>query len=420
MAAASFSTLRVWAFATVCVAATFWTIAKGAVRAIHWDELYFWLGTYAGGYGRRSFVGTLLWPVLHGQTLHYLATVVFDIHGLMIIGLLYLGYGLLRQNPALVGTKAGRLTTLLMMTSPFLGQLVHHIGYPDGIIAVFVFLAARSFRQLSGFGLAAVLLASCMVHELCFLLLLPMAMFNLAIRRDATRGQAAGLCIGASLAVFLTLTARVDTGRLVQALVHAGMSPELARDQITGSIGRSLGDWLVEMADLWTSHTVNGLIGLCYAGLPGVLMMSLSATAAWEAIHARTSKRWLRSLLVASFVLSGLGIAAVLAIALDLSRIAAFTTLSSVLTVSILLPRDRWRNPAPGIAVFATIAIAVFALAPVFDVHFPEGRVANLARAETFCASCADAARVAIEFYNRDLPQSVTAAMEHDPTLGNR
>jgi hypothetical protein len=409
----------------VVTAAFGWSVAKGLVFVAHLDELYFWLNTYAGGYVRRGLVGTLLSPVtalMPGEAI---------LHGLFGLHIVLLAvFGLLVFRLAKDGSNAAwpsdrLLSVVLLASSPFFGQLTHHAGYPDTLIAVVLCCAAIRLRHARGAEVALLLVASCCFHELCFLLLVPMAAFSLALRRG-TRWRDGGLVVASViLAAVLTLAAQAPGAALVHALERVGFSPEAAHAQIAEALSRSLGAWLVMLVVLWRDNMLNAGIGLVYACVPPGLILVLGAPRVGRAIMRRTEHLLARRALWALYVASGFGAVLLLAIAIDLSRIASFTTLMAFLTVT-LIPfeapaqvaepaREGWRLPA----VCAAVVVA-YTLMPVFDLHFGFGRVVNLARVGFVCPPCAGAGRTLLGYYDRGLPAATVQQIETDPALGNR
>ena len=349
--------------------------------------------------------------ILHG---------LFILHLVCLAGLVLFIFGAARSGLQSSWPPTRLLIAMLLATSPFLGQLAHHAGYPDDLIALSLCAVAACLNRLGGPVLALCLLASCLLHELCFLLLLPMVAFSLALRRDVGWPHVAWVGASAAVAALLTLTAQLPGPWLVGSLVQAGLQPDIARSQIAEALARTLPDWLAIMAGLWRDNAGNAIAGLAYAGTPALLIMLMAAPQAWRAIVSRTTRPPARFAMAVLYIASGLSGCAVLAIALDLSRVTSFTTLTAFLTTMCLLPHAVQRQPARHILAASGMIVVCYMLTPVFDLHFASGRVIDLARIAPICPPCASAGRHLLEAYDRRLSPALVSQIENDPALGNR
>jgi hypothetical protein len=145
----------------------------------------------------------------------------------------------------------------------------------------------------------------------------------------------------------------------------------------------------------------------------------LGARRAREAIMKRTSSHAGRFALGALYIASCISGCLVLAIALDLSRIVSFTTLTAFLTATHLPRQASQSLPDKRLIGVATCAAIVYAGMPICDLHFAYGRVVNLARVGILCEPCAAGGRAFLNFYDRGLAPDLVRYIQTDPMLGN-
>ena len=310
------------------------------------------------------------------------------------------------------------LSGLLFATSPFLGLIAHHVGYPDALIAALVLACGLCLPRASPATVAAALIVCGMVHELAALLLLPIVAFELAMR-PALRPRAYTIIIaGAAIALAGPLLAHGRQPDLQDRLVAAGLSAADAQQQIAVSLHQGLGQAMTRMQVVWASHTLNGVLGIAYAGLPGFCILWLGLPSAWRWIAARAPTRRGRSLRLALYAAACLGPIALLAIAWDLARLASFTTLAAFITVSLTLESVS-AAPARSAMGLSAVSAACFVLLPVMNLYFDYGRCIRLQMAGEVCPVCAGAGVAMIDFYNRDLPATRRFLIDRDRAYGN-
>ncbi len=402
-------------FALACVG----SFAKGKTPAVHLDELYFWLNSYAHGYVRRGLIGTLLLPLTDSAAPAWLLRALFVLHLVSFAGLAILAFRLAVPAGRRDWPLRSLLIALVFACSPFMTQLAHHAGYPDDLIALFLCSAAILLPRANGPAVAALLLASCCMHELCFLLLLPLVMFSLALRTRPAGGVIAWVGLSVAVAILLPLVTQPPGPWLPDRLVQFGLTAQEAQHQVHETLVRSVPGWLSVMAGIWRHDYVNAGIGLAYAVVPGLLILLLAAPRARLAILARTPHPQARRALTGLYIASGLAGCGLLLLALDLSRIVSFTTLTALLTTT-MLPADAGNRPAgKQLAAASCLCALLYALAPAVDLHFAFGRVLNLVRVSSVCPACAAAGVSFIDFYDRRLSPDAVQRMEKDPALGN-
>ncbi len=394
-----------------------WTIAKGMTFLVHTDELYFWLTTYQHGFVRRGLVGTLLMPWLGnvdiGQ-IHMVAAACCLLSLCSTIGLatVILWHGLKSQNCLGACTVAA-----LLATSPFLGLVAHHIGYPDGIIATLLLAAAALLPFAPVLTTALILFACCAVHEMAFLLLSPVIVFAMAVTARR-RLELAIIAVAILLAVCMTLVRGSEDSGLVGRVVAAGVPLAEAQGQVDVSLHQTGMQALTKMARLWRQYPVNGLLGALYGALPGLCIMLIGAPAVRLLIVTRTADRRHQIVLTGLYGIACVGGVALLTVAWDLARIASFTTLTSFITVMLVMRYARVPPRREVVSLSAVVALT-FAVLPVFSVYFDYGRALNLNLVAHVCAPCAASGRTAIDTFNRGHSPATRQKLDTDPLYGD-
>jgi hypothetical protein len=394
-----------------------WTVAKGMTFFLHTDELYFWLATYQNGFVRRGLVGTLLLPWLHDVDIGRVHMVAAGCSLLALCATLGLATALfwrVLKSPNCVGACA---VADLLATSPFLGLVAHHVGYPDGLIATLLLGTASLLPVAPAPTIAVMLMVCCALHELAFLLLVPVVAFYTVVtsrrRRDfavLAAGTVAGLC--------LILLAGSDDTPLVSRVVSAGVAVGEARQQVAVSLHQTGVQALTNMARLWRGYAVNGLFGALYGALPGLCIMALGAPSARVFIMTRTAVRRYQVALMLVYGLSCVGGVALLALAWDLARIASFTTLTSFLTVTLVMRHVRVR-PRQGILLLSAIVALMFAVLPVLNLYFEYGRAVNLNLVSRVCPPCAAGGQMVIDAFNRGSSPAARQHLDTDALYGD-
>jgi hypothetical protein len=394
-----------------------WTIAKGMTFLVHTDELYFWLATYRHGFVRRGLVGSLLLPWLETVDIgriHVVAAACCLLALCVALGVATATLWRTLQSPNCVGACA---VAALLATSPFLGLVAHHVGYPDGVIAVLLLVAAALLPIARAPALAFMLIGCAALHEMSFLLLVPVVTFYIATTSRRPRDIAV-VAMGAVAALWLILLSGSDDTELVGRLVSAGVGVAQARQQAAVSLHQTGVQALSTMAGLWRHYPVNGLVGALYGALPGLCIMALGAPAASVFIRTRTAARRYQGFLMVLYAMACVGGVALLAVAWDVARIASFTTLTSFITVTLVMRHVRVRPHRRTMLLSGAVAV-MFAALPVFNLYFDYGRAINLSPLTQVCAPCAAAGRTMIDGFNRGRSPAARQQLDTDPLYGD-
>ena len=404
--------------ATVFLCLFVWTVRKAFVFGIHYqDEAYFWLNDYGHGFARRALIGTILSPIVMRAGL---AAVVFCAHFLALAAVFLAARAVLERAAGRAGPIQVGLAGALFATSPFLAHLAHLVGYPDGLITVLLCVCALQMRHWSAAVVTGVLILACLVHELAFLLLLPMAVFAACI--DPLPGmwrRLAWLAAGTAVAVPLILFTNGAAPDLVTKMVAAGFDPTVATAQIQLSLQQGVANSFHTQLASWHAFGLDSALAVLYSALPGLLILLLFAPQIGAEITSRSQDVWARLALVVLCLGSGFAGLAVLAIAFDLSRIASFTTLTCFLTVGALLRDGAVRSSGRGLWPICGAAVAFYALLPLCMLHFGSGQIINAAFVRRLCPPCTALGIKAIDAYNYAEPADIRRRADENPIFGN-
>ena len=401
------------AFLALCLL----TCAKGTTGTFHTDELYFWVNTYAHGFVRRGLAGSLTAPWLSNVTASGVHMVAIDwwlvgLTSTLILSAVIFWRGMTSPNAAATCSVGA-----LVATSPMLGLVTYHVGYPDTLIAGLVAANAALLPSASAMVLAAGMILASAFHEMAFLQLLPVLVFAACLREFARTPTviltAAGLAAG--LLPFLGVQPADDT---LQHLVATGMTLPDATESMETALHQTISGSVGRMYGVWSTHFFNGLLGVVYAGVPGGVIMLVG----WPAAAARVATRFpagaQRALLMASYAAACLGPIALLALAWDLTRIVSFTTLTAAMTVA-LVGRQQQLRAGKTIAVVSCLVATVYLCMPIMNMYFDYGRALNTAPMARICSPCAHAGIAATDFFNRGLTQKARLTIETDPRYGD-
>ena len=393
------------------------TSAKGLTAVFHVDELYFWVNDFAYGFVRRGVIGSLAAPWLRSVTpgdVHAIA-VGWWLAGLMctlLVAAALFWRGLTKHRRA-----ATVAVGALVATSPMLGLITYHVGYPDTVIVALVAATGVFLPSAPAIIVAVAMIGLGAVHEMILLLLLPIVVFCTCMR-PCTRVQGAVIGAGAFAALLLPLLSTRPSAEILQRLVLAGLPLADATTQLDTALSQTIAGSASTMYAAWSRHFLNGVLGILYAGLPGGIIMLLGWSAASAWIAARVFSGAGRALLLALYAAACLGPVALLALAWDLSRIASFTTLTAAMTVSLVGRHRDLHASRPLVAVSCAIA-GFYLCLPVANLYFDYGRALNTAPIAQACRPCAQAGGVAIDFFNRGLSQDARASIDTDAKYGD-
>jgi len=401
----------------VFLALSGWTIGKGSLPLFYTDELYFWVNSYGHGPVRRGLVGTLISPLLGRCDPATVRLIAAQLNWAGLAAVIGIVAALLWRAPA--GARRARMVlAALLATSPFLGLVAHHIGYPDGLIAAFMLAGGLMMPVAPAWGVAALLVVFTTLHEMAFLLMLPFAIFSSALRPGWRLLQFLTVGTGVEVVLCLALFSNHPQEAVLHRLVSAGLSPETAAQQLDLYIGHGTISALRVMALKWVNHPLNGLLGLAYATLPGLCIMWLGLPFARRAIAQVAPAGWYRVMLTVFYAgscLSGIG---VLLLAWDLSRIGSFTTLTAFMTAILVMRTAQAEMDARA----ATLSLAIgmgFAMLPVFNLYFEAGWPVRMNLISAICRPCASASLDFIDMFNRDLTPEARLRADTDPVYGN-
>jgi len=385
------------------------TEIKGFHGSIYTDETYFWFASYNYGLVRRGLLGSLLHPLLVDADWATFQVFIAITHISSLIILPFLaGIALLRcrQNaPIALVALAGAVFS----TSPFLGEISLHAGYPDVILSLFIAAVALSLEATSRMVTAILLVVACALHELCYLVLVPIVAFRVSLDPKASALDIGWIAIGLSLPLMFIAIASTQPPDLVLSMVRIGLSPQTATAQATTSLNQSFLSSVLAMQKQWETYPVNGALGILYAGLPGMILSVIFWRNANDVITRRTSNVFGQAALHILYFGSCLGAIAVLIIAWDLSRMVSFTTLTALLTGTTLPASKITATPKRWVIWLIPIA---FALLPVNTLYFDYGRAINTDRLRLVCSPCADIGVRLIHFYNRNLTPEAKASID--------
>jgi len=393
-----------------------WTIAKGFVPGlIYPTEIYFWMNTYEHGYVRRGLVGTLLSPFFR----HATPTIVYVVGGvchclsmflLVVLTILALRRAILQPNTVTF------IISILFVTSPFLGLIAHHTGYPDSLLAVLIIISGMMIPQLGAFGIAILLVMVAMVHELIFFLLVPMTIFHILIcQRFSLIGKIV-ISIGIIFPFILFFIGSMNIlsdADLIAKLVGAGVVPMVARNEVKLFLHQGMVGALLLMKHKWAAYSINGIVGALYFSIPAIFIMIVGFPTVKNHVKENNYPHTIKYIVFLSYIFSCLGALILLSVAFDLSRIASFTTLTAFVTATCLMGSTFIDNNRFVSLLAAGIALCFTGL-PICNLYFDYGREINLRMIENVCPPCAASGVSFIDFFNRDLPTRSRAALDSD------
>jgi hypothetical protein len=359
-----------------------WSVYKGHAWAFHSGEDYFWVSTYAHGLVRRGLAGTLLAPLLQhaDQTRLMLVVLVVNRAGIGLIAMILL-LAVARQRRH---WGAAWMLAALFTAAPFLGQTAFLVGFPDGLIALML----------------AALIAAAWRGPPILVLALPGVCLAACLRRGIGAASRAAM-VACVLAVILWAWAAghapgdaIET--LAQQLVAVGETPAEALHQARWRLTQTTSDDFATVSALWRAFWLNGLIGLAYATTPALVMCVLGYPRLVAAMRG-TAPAWRRAALNGLYAAACFSPLGILLIAIDLSRLAGFTSLTALLTLFSLPPAQL---PRAGRSISACI-VAVFMLLPVYCLHLQYAYAVHLRLISPVCPICARGFVGALNFYNR-------------------
>jgi hypothetical protein len=397
-----------------------WTVYKGFISGFYTSEIYFWISTYAHGLVRRGLAGTMLAPLLQHSGLTVLKTVALAINraGLGLIVMILL-LAVARQRRHWAATWA---LACVFASAPFLSQTALLVGFPDGLIALMVAaLIAAAWRGPPVLVLAVSMVAA-LFHEFVPIVALPGVCLAACLR--PRMGVAARAAMVASvLAVIVWAWAAGHAppeavATLTQRLIALGETPAEALHQARWRLTQSTSDDFAMLSQLWRWWWLNGLMGLAYAATPALVLCLLGyprLLAARSRAAADWHPAWRRAGLAALYAASCFSPLAILPIAVDLSRLAGFTALTTVVTLFALPPA---KLPRGGRAM-AACTVAFFVLLPAYNLHLPNAYAARLRLLSPVCPPCGRAFVDALNFYNRGQSQEVRNEALTDPAYQN-
>lgn len=389
------------------------TIDKAMLPSIHADELYFWFVTLKHGLVRRSLVGTMLSPLLAP-----LGPISF-LHALQILHVASL-CGVIAAIIFLAkSARLPPLAALLFLLSPFFGLLAYHLGYPDDAITLCVILGTYAARAGSPSMILLSLLAAAFTHEIALVILIGLLPLAFLARADFGRRQGLMLAMGSLACLALVVLNKnlppALAADIAAGLKHFGLPDTEAQTQAPRFLTQNSGGAFAHMRDLWRQYALNGAFGIVYAGLPALIVALTGA----PRLHALSPAGGLPRRGAAAFLFAVACIAplSLLLVAFDLSRLAAYTMLSTTMALSLLPPGRAASAPRARAGLLA--ACAVYLVLPVLDLHMDNGRAIKLRLAARVCAWCVQADTAVIDWYNRDLPEATRRQFDNDPLRGN-
>jgi len=395
------------------VSCSFWTVAKGILPLFHTDELYFWLTTYRDGLARRGFVGTLIAPLLKPVTPSqvHLLSASFCLAGLTCT--IALASIILWRALAESKAKTIFIVAILVAVSPCLGLIAFHVGYPDSLIATLVLVCGLLFPRVSAYAVSVLLLIYSAIHELAFLLVVPIAVFTCMTRDGWGLKEFVAVAAGTFSGLLVIFLGTHIPNDLVNWLVLAGLTSGEARVQVETALQQTITAAASKMIVTWQTYSLNGIIGVIYAGLPGFCITCLGLSSAIRWSTAKISSWLFRLLFIMAYILSCLSSLALLLVAWDLARLVSFSTLTAFVTSNVML-QQTYAKPGWKLSCISVMYAILLTFMPILNLYFDYGRPLHLRLVSAVCLPCVEMEVSLIDFLNRSLTPAERAAIDTD------
>jgi hypothetical protein len=393
------------------------SVLKGLNWALAPEGSYLYYIDYRFGFLMRGLVGQLFSPLLARLPRSAHQELFLAWHVLTLVVLLVLLVRLAAQTVA----QSGRIDVLAMATllfcSPFLASLAYFIATPDILLCLLTLGVIAAIRARR-FALAwLIFLVGVLVHQLMVFIVLPlMVLGSMTGGAPRTRAIAGSLAIGLA-ACLVILMAPAPDPRLIRLFIDQGISSEGARDLFDFQLSQELVEVSSVMAGWWLKGFINGMIAAAYGALPALAILAGCLTLPGASIQAVVPLPFLRpgrprAILTAVLVLGvGLSPLLVLALAWDLSRLAALCPFTAFLVAVMLAGPGQGRAEQPGpnlLALICSVLAIAFLCLPFLALWF-DGWKLNADRPFIRDPILAiEPMRTTIEqflrFYDRDVP----------------
>lgn len=310
---------------------------------------YFWLTTYDFGFVRRGFLGTIFLSVVDDPSAIDGAIVaVCRSADWLLVALMAVAVCTRRTA---IDRAALTAAIAYVALSPLLPYQHYQTGLIDAVVLCLATLAVLSL-QAPVAVFAAILAAGLLTHEMIVLLILPL----LLLHWRRYRAQLAVMALLLAGVFLVRVTANGGEG-LFQHYIANGLSPADAKGFSDFVRFSSIGSELARTLGYWRDYPVNSAIACLYP-LVGVIPIWI-ALARSSASSPPGTRAWLAGCVLLPY--------AVLAIAFDFSRMAAFASYANFLLVLHQPPRAT--QPPPGDR--SPALVAAIASSAVLYLLFP-------------------------------------------------
>lgn len=341
-------------------------------------QSYFYFVDYRFGFVVRGLVGQLFAPLL--------ALFPPSAHGDLLIGWHYLVLAALlvalSRFAARTVTATGRADVLamaiLLFCSPLIPSMARFTAVLDPLLCLLTLGLVAAIRAQRLALAWLIFVVGTLAHQLMIFIALPLMILGSLIHAKQPAVAVAGSAAIGIVACLVLLLAPAPDERLIGQFTEHGISAQSARAFLRWQLGQSIGEMLGQLAIMWRKEFVNAMIGLAYGAsaalaILGCLFASGAVRPARLNLASLRPDR-LKTVLAALLVLgAGLSPLLSLAIAYDLSRLAALSAFTSFLVADMLLRRDPALAPSaragPATSACAALA-ALFLCLPGMTLFF--------------------------------------------------
>jgi hypothetical protein len=320
---------------------------KGLTTYVDQTAAYLYHTDYRFGFVARGLVGQLFSPLLAATPPGAHRWVLVAWHYATLALLLAL---LARFAARAVAAAGGRADVLamaaLVFCSPLVPSLANFTAAPDVLLCLLTLGVVAAVRAGRLGAAWALFVAGVLAHQLMLFLALPLMVLACLLAGGDRRWAAAAvsLAVGAAASLAVVLAPAPDE-RFVGVFVATGIPPGAARSLFEDQLGQTTGRMLGAVAELWRDHTLNGLIAVAYGAGAGVVLLATcllspgAVRAAAGPLDVLPAGRARAAVAVLLVVGAGLSPLLVLALAYDLSRLAALATFTSLVAAGLVLLR---------------------------------------------------------------------------------
>jgi hypothetical protein len=398
------------------------TAAKGILPSTHNDEMYFWLVNYQYGLTRRALVGSILSPLVETMTRNQLAVLLRLMALAAFLVLLVFVWQWLMALRGRFSEQTIYLFGLLFATSPFLGLLAYHVGYPDDLVVMLVIAGALALRYACLWMLVLVLVAAAFIHELALLILLPLSAWGaLNCRHWSTRhalmlGVAGAACCLMVIYEGHASPALIDS--LIKHLEALGVGHESATFQVRASLTQGVVQTISMMRHVLADDASNAIMETLYGASTGAIILCLAFPNFRRSVAGRDL--YYRCFAYALFLASGLSPVFLLALAFDTSRLASFSTLTALVTVGLFsFKNERAHQNSLGLKPAYALAALAYLACPIMDLHPWYAQPVNLRRVSFVCSPCGKLGLAFADLINRKRTAQQRIVIDSDTDYGN-